>query len=156
MFSLLSDPFCSVPVRLLSFRQDNDTEIHFHTMSTMQWAAFNLCLATKIDTVTLTLVMTETEMSLTEEMSLIVVITITTITDILETLIEEIEILEAMTIDPLTFKETSPVLVHSMETSKRGWMSTMKLPLNMLKKTKKLAIQGPPLMRFPQKGYSDK
>jgi len=30
MFSLLSDPFCSVPVRLLSFRQDNDTEIHFH------------------------------------------------------------------------------------------------------------------------------
>jgi hypothetical protein len=64
--------------------------------------------------------MTETEMSLTEEMSLIVVITITTITDILETLIEEIEILEAMTIDPLTFKETSPVLVHSMETSKKG------------------------------------
>ena len=43
-------------------------------------------------------------MSLTEEMSLIVVITITTITDILETLIEEIEILEAMTIDPPYFQ----------------------------------------------------
>jgi hypothetical protein len=49
----------------------------------------------------------ETEMSLTEEMSLIVVITITTIRDILETLIEEMEILEGMTIDPLTFKDQS-------------------------------------------------
>jgi hypothetical protein len=84
--------------------------------------SIHLCLATIIDTVTLTLVMTdpEMEMSLTEEMSLMVVITITTIRDILETLIEEMAILEGMTIDPLTFKETSPVLVYSMETSKRG------------------------------------
>ncbi len=84
--------------------------------------SLHLCLATRIDTVTLTLVMTdpETEMSLTEEMSLMVVITVTTISNILETLIEEMAILNGMTIDPFTFKEISPVLVYSMETSKRG------------------------------------
>jgi len=81
----------------------------------------------------------ETEMYLIGVMSLMVVI-ITAIKDILGTLLGEMATLEGKKIDPLTFKEISPVLVHSMETSKREWVPTMKLPPNMFRKTKELTI----------------
>ena len=82
----------------------------------------NICLhfAIKIGPVILTLGMTdlEMEMYLTEEIFLMVVITITTIRDILGTLIEQMATLEGKTVDPLITKEISPTLVHSMQTSK--------------------------------------
>jgi len=82
----------------------------------------NICLHfnIKIGPVILTLGMTdlEMEMYLTEEIFLMVVITITTIRDILGTLIEQMATLEGKTVDPLITKEISPTLVHSMQTSK--------------------------------------
>ncbi len=118
-----------------------------------QYVTGSICLhyAIKIGPVSLSLVLTdlETKMYLTEEIFLMVVITITTFRDILGTLIEQMETLEGKTVDSLITKEISPTLVHLMQTSKMELNVNNEMPLNMFKKTKNLTIHGFPSRKFP-------